>query len=131
MFKRFFIYGSIGLSLEIFWTGFMSFLSGDMTLTGHSSVIMLPIYGGAVFLEPLFSQLKGSSLFLRGTIYMILIFAVEYWSGFLLTIFNICPWSYLNSALNINGLIRIDYGPLWFSVGLLYEYLYKKSNITP
>ncbi len=126
MFKRFFIYGSIGISLEILWTGFTAFLSGDMSFTGHSSVIMLPIYGSAVFLEPLFTQLKNVSVILRGIVYMILIFAVEYWSGLILTFFEICPWSYLNAALNIRGLIRLDYAPLWFTVGLLYEHLYKK-----
>lgn len=126
MFKRFFIYGSIGISLEILWTGFTAFLGGDMSFTGHSSVIMLPIYGAAVFLEPLFKELKNVSILLRGIVYMILIFAVEYWSGLVLTSFEICPWSYLNSALNIRGLIRLDYAPLWFSVGLLYEQLYKK-----
>ena len=137
MFKRFFIYGSIGISLEILWTGFTAFLSGDMSFTGHSSVIMLPIYGSAVFLEPLSpmttcSVVPPQSYFvskcqlLRGIVYMILIFAVEYWSGLILTFFEICPWSYLNAALNIRGLIRLDYAPLWFTVGLLYEHLYKK-----
>lgn len=126
MFKRFFIYGSIGISLEILWTGFTAFLSGDMSFTGHSSVIMLPIYGSAVFLEPLFKQMKNVSVILRGIVYMALIFAVEYWSGLILTFFEICPWSYLNAALNVRGLIRLDYAPLWFTVGLFYEQLYKR-----
>lgn len=126
MFKRFFIYGSIGISLEILWTGFMAFLSGDMSFTGHSSVIMMPIYGSALFLEPLFKQLKNVSVILRGIVYMVLIFSVEYWSGLILTFFKICPWSYLNAALNVRGLIRLDYAPLWFTVGLLYEQVYKR-----
>lgn len=104
----------------------MAFLSGDMSFTGHSSVIMLPIYGSAVFLEPLFKQMKNVSVILRGIVYMALIFAVEYWSGLILTFFEICPWSYLNAALNVRGLIRLDYAPLWFTVGLFYEQLYKR-----
>lgn len=128
MFKRFFVYGSLGLSLEILWTGFNSFLRGDLTLTGHSSVIMFPIYGAAVLLEPMFVQLKNCSVLLRGFMYMTLIFAMEYWAGLVLTFFNICPWSYFNAALNINGLIRLDYGPLWFVVGLIYEFLYKRRE---
>lgn len=126
MFRRFFIYGSIGLSFEILWTGMTALFCGDITLTGHSSIIMFPIYGGAVLLEPAFIQLKHSSLFLRGIIYMTLIFAAEYFSGLLLTCLNICPWSYANALLNINGVIRLDYMPLWFSVGLFYEHLYKR-----
>lgn len=126
MFKRFFIYGSIGLCLEILWTGMTALFYGDTTLTGHSSIIMFPIYGGVVLLEPAFIQLKDSSLLLRGVVYMTLIFSAEYFSGLLLTGLNICPWSYTNALLNIKGVIRLDYMPLWFSVGLLYENLYKR-----
>lgn len=125
MLKRFLIYGGLGLSLEILWTGLYGLLSGDFTLTGHSSVIMFPIYGSAVLLEPCFVQLNERSLFFRGVIYMILIFAAEYFSGLVLTALNICPWSYSGALLNIRGVIRLDYMPLWFCVGLLYEKLYR------
>lgn len=130
MFKRFFIYGSIGISLEILWTGLTALSSGDGTLTGHSSIIMFPIYGGAILLEPAFKQLKNSSIILRGIIYMSLIFAAEYWSGLLLNSLKICPWSYFNTVFNIKGVIRLDYGPLWFAVGLLYEFLFNKGSKT-
>lgn len=125
MIKRFFIYGSAGISLEIFWTGIWSLFYGDVTLTGHSSLIMFPIYGSAVFMEPCFLQLNSENMFLRGSIYMSLIFAAEYFSGIFLNIFNICPWSYSDALYNIRGVIRLDFMPLWFSVGLFYEKLYK------
>lgn len=125
MLKRFFVYGGLGLSLEIFWTGLCSLFSGDITLTGHSSVIMFPIYGGAVLLEPCFTQLNERSVLFRGVIYMILIFAAEYFSGLILTELHICPWSYRAALLNVKGVIRLDYMPLWFGVGLLYENLYR------
>lgn len=127
MIKRFFIYGSIGICLEILWTGLTAFISGDITLTGHSSIIMFPIYGSAVFLEPIFLQLKDNNIILRGLIYTALIFSAEYWSGILLFHFKICPWSYFEAPLNIRGIIRLDYAPLWAFVGLLYEHLYRKN----
>lgn len=126
MLKRFLIYGSIGITLEILWTGITAFLDGDLSFTGHSSVIMFPIYGSVLFLEPVFVQLKANNILLRGIIYMSLIFAVEYWSGLFLTFLRICPWSYIDTTYNIRGLIRLDYAPLWFCAGLLYEHLYKR-----
>ncbi len=128
MLKRFFIYGNIGILLEIIWTGFNALLKGDISLTGHTSIIMFPIYGSVVFLEPIFAQLKNSSLVLRGTVYMIFIFAAEYWTGLLLEHFNMCPWTYINAALNVKGIIRLDYAPIWSFVGLLYEHLYRKFS---
>lgn len=133
MFKRFFIYGCIGICLEILWTGLGALAAGDTTLTGHSSVIMFPIYGAAVLMEPVFVQLRNSSFILRGIIYGVLIFAAEYFSGLWLTALNICPWSYNEALLNIRGVIRLDYMPLWSGVGLMYERVYKvflkKGNI--
>lgn len=128
MVRRFLIYGAAGITLEITWTGFTSFMAGDITFTGHSSIIMFPIYGMAVFLEPLFSQLKETAVFIRGIIYMSLIFAVEYFTGYFLTLCGICPWSYINTALNINGLIRLDYAPLWFIVGLFFEHIFRRLS---
>lgn len=126
MIKRFTLYGLIGIFLEIFWTGFNSFLNGDLTFQGHSSLIMFPIYGSVIFLEKAFIQLKNAPLFLRGLVYMCLIFSAEYFSGILLNKLNMCPWSYANAYFNINNVIRIDYSPLWFCAGLFYELLYKK-----
>lgn len=126
MLKRFFIYGCLGLSLEVAWTGLRSFVEGDLTFTGHSSVIMFFIYGSVVLIEPYFTELNERSIVLRGIIYMALIFAAEYFSGLFLTALNMCPWSYIGSEFNVRGVVRLDYMPLWFGVGLMYEKLYKK-----
>ncbi|MEI3163215.1 MAG: hypothetical protein V8S74_07430 [Lachnospirales bacterium] len=125
MINRFFIYGGIGLCIEVFWTGLCGFFEGDFTFTGHSSLVMFPIYGSVVFLEPLFKELRYNNIFLRGVVYMLLIFSTEYFSGIFLNSFGICPWSYAEAKYNINGVVRIDYMPLWFGVGIMYERIYK------
>ncbi len=130
MLKRFLIYGLTGIALEVIWTGLWGFLGGDAAFTGHSSVIMLFIYGMVVFMEPLFLQLERSPLFLRGMVYMSLIFAVEYWSGLLLRLMRIEVWDYYASALNIRGVIRMDYAPVWFAAGLMYEFMSKRLGNT-
>ena len=46
MLRRYFIYGNLGIFMEVFWTGMQSFIKrGDICLTGTTSVIMFFIYG--------------------------------------------------------------------------------------
>ena len=45
MLRRYFIYGNLGIFMEVFWTGMQSFIKrGDICLTGTTSVIMFFIY---------------------------------------------------------------------------------------
>ena len=82
------------------------------------------IYGLVVFMEPLFKQLRGQSAIVRGMTYGILIFAIEFFSGTGLKAVNACPWDYSSAIYNINGLVRLDYYPVWIFVGLVYERIY-------
>lgn len=115
--------GFLGWGLEILWTGLGSLIHGDPQLTGRSSLWMFPIYGLAAAIDPVYRMLKPLPIVFRGLIYMLCIFAVEYVTGAALRSLNLCPWDYSQAALNINGLIRLDYAPLWFAVGLLFERL--------
>lgn len=125
MLRRYFIYGNLGIFMEVFWTGMQSFIKrGDICLTGTTSVIMFFIYGLVVFMEPLFKQLRGQSAIVRGMTYGILIFAIEFFSGTGLKAVNACPWDYSSAVYNINGLVRLDYYPVWIFVGLVYERIY-------
>ena len=125
MLRRYFIYGNLGIFMEVFWTGMQSFIKrGDICLTGTTSVIMFFIYGLVVFMEPLFKQLKGQSAIVRGMTYGLLIFAIEFFSGTGLKAVNACPWDYSSAVYNINGLVRLDYYPVWIFVGLVYERIY-------
>jgi len=118
--KRFFIYGFIGCSMEVFWTGIASLFKGDAALMSHSSIWMILIYGMAIFLEPFQSMLKGKNWFIRGITYMLLIYFTEYVTGFALDILDIKVWEYTD-PLNINGYVTLTFAPLWFGVGLFFE----------
>lgn len=113
--------GMYGWCIEILWTGLHSLLRRDPKLTGVSSLHMFPIYGMASLIRPLSSVLKHLHTFTRGLIYMLGIFLVEYTSGSYLKKHNCCPWDYSSSPWHINGVIRLDYAPLWFLTGLFYE----------
>ncbi len=120
--------GMYGWCIEVLWTGLHSFLRHDPKLTGFSSLRMFPIYGMASFIAPLSGCLKKCRPATRGLIYMLGIYAVEYASGSYLKKRNCCPWDYSESPCSINGVIRLDYAPLWFLTGLFYEHAVAPSR---
>lgn len=114
--------GFYGWCLECFWTGLHSIIRNkDPKLTCNTSIWMFPIYGMAAFISPVSKKLKKQCTFVRGGIYTICIFITEFLTGKLLKKYCACPWDYSKAKLNYDGLIRLDYAPLWFLVGLLYE----------
>ena len=121
--KNFLFCGALGWCLEIFWTGLHSLQKGRNDLMGQSSLWMFPIYGCASIIAPLYKIYKNCNIFARGCIYMLHIFLGEYAFGSILKKYNRCPWDYSKSKFHINGVIRLDYAPLWFLTGLLYEKL--------
>lgn len=119
--KNFAICGLTGWCMEIVYTSLTSLSKKDMTLMGNTSIWMFPIYGSAAVIGELYPLLKKYPALLRGGIYGIGIFSMEYLSGSFLKKHRLCPWDYSNAKLNINGLIRLDYLPLWMGAGLLFE----------
>lgn len=119
--RNFLLCGILGWSIEIFWTGLHSLLEKDGRLMGYSSLWMFPIYGSAAFLAPLMRRLQKSCFWKRGLIYMLCIYLGEYVSGSILKSKDLCPWDYSSCPLQYQGVIRLDFAPLWFLAGLLFE----------
>lgn len=117
------IYGLTGLIMEVFWTGLGSLLQSNYALTGHTYLWMFFIYGLGVFFEPIHDKIRTYHLVLRGLLWTVLIFLIEFLSGLLLQwIIGYCPWDYRKATkLTLYGYIRLDYFPVWFIVGLLFE----------
>lgn len=120
---RFLIYGLLGWTMEIFWTGLGSLLRGDIRLQGVSYLWMFPIYGLAVFLEPLHDRVRNFQWYWRGGFWVLVIFTVEAFTGSVLRFLTgTVPWDYsASSRYAVAGLIRLDYAPVWFLVGLVFE----------
>jgi len=123
---KYLIYGSLGLILEVFWTGIGSLLKGDIKLTSSTSIWMFFIYGFACFIEPISDSLSSFPIVFRGVIYVVCIFAAEYLVGSLMKMLNACPWDYSDAKYNIKGIIRLDYAPVWFALGLVFEFVHKR-----
>ena len=128
--KTFFICGLTGWCMEILFTSLGGLLRGDLLLNGHTSIWMFPIYGCAALIKPLYHLIRGLPTAVRGSIYSIAILTGEYISGSLLKKHDCCPWDYSRAKLNIRGVIRLDYAPLWMGAGLLFERILgcKKSH---
>jgi uncharacterized membrane protein len=67
--------------------------------------------------------MRSQAWLVRGLIYLLGFFAVEYLSGWLLKRFTgSCPWDYSKwTRWSVRGYIRLDYAPIWFLVGLGLE----------
>ena len=89
--KAFILCGLTGWCMEILWTGLHSILSGELTMTGKTSLLMFPIYGCGAIIRPLSGKLSAVPLFVRGCIYTVGFFFVEFISGALLRCFHMCP----------------------------------------
>jgi len=124
-YTRFIIYGLTGWCAEIIWNGIHSLIAGDFILVGWTSMWMFPIYGLMIFLEPIHNRIRNYPLIIRGGIYIVLIFLVEFFAGLILSvILGKCPWDYTGSSLSVCGVIRLDFAPVWFIGGLLFEKLH-------
>lgn len=126
MARKFLIYGLCGWIAEIIFTGSGSLIIGTASLTAKTYLWMFPIYGMAVFLEPVHEQIRLAPWVVRGIIWACLILTLEYCSGWLIrTLVGVCPWDYSGyTRFAVDGLIRLDYFPVWFAAGLLFEKLH-------
>lgn len=135
---NFFKCGITGWCLEVIFTSIESIQAHDWRLMGRTSLLMFPIYGCGALLAPIgkFADrwigedpVRSSDRYIRhGMLYMVLIFAAEYFSGSWLKDRGMCPWDYSGRQTSINGLIRLDFAPLWFGTGLLFEQITKKRD---
>lgn len=123
MLVRFLVYGALGWCLEIVFTGFGSLFRRDRSATAKTYLWMHPIYGlTALVLERVHDVMPASPWFARGLVYLVLIYAAEAGSGWVLRrVLGACPWDYGRKGWSIAGLVRLDYAPAWYLVGLLFE----------
>lgn len=126
MHRNFLICGLTGWCLEILFTSLGSARKQDFRLIGQTSVWMFPIYGSAAMIKPVYRHIKKMPAVLRGMIYSTGIFCFEYVSGSILKKHHVCPWDYSGTPASVNGLIRLDYAPVWMAAGLIFERILAK-----
>ena len=125
-FSNFLLCGCIGWSMECLLSGICSVVKGnDPKLPCETTLWMFPIYGLAAFIRPVYQCIKHCNVFIRGGIYSLGFYFVEYFSGCWLKKRHACSWDYSKCRKNIKGVICLDYYPIWFFLGLFYEKILK------
>lgn len=86
----------------------------------------MPVYGLAQPLfEPVHDRIRQRPIALRAALYGAGILGVEYASGRLLRrLVGDFPWNYGRARFGIDGLVRLDYLPLWAAYGVGLERLH-------
>jgi uncharacterized membrane protein len=122
---RFMVYGALGWCAEVAFTGLNGFVrTRDPRLPGRTSLWMFPIYG---LVRPLFEPAHDLMrdrvpAAARAAVYAAGFMAVEYATGRALrAAVGRAPWDYSHARLNLDGLTRLDYAPLWAAAGLALE----------
>jgi hypothetical protein len=120
----------VGLSLEVVFTA-LSELQGakDWRLMGYTYVWMIPIYA---LIYPalcvLYPRVGAWPFYLRGVLYVGLIYIVEYAGGWLIRrVTGECPWEkgYHKARWGVHGLIRLDFAPAWLGAAFLFESVFR------
>lgn len=127
---RIFFYGLHGFFDEIVFTSSIDFITSgfkDWTLKGHTSLWAFFIYGLCSYsVECMYLYLKKNtniSMPIRGLIYVVWVYMWEFSWGFVLRMFNACPWDYSHMKWNLYGLITLQYFPFWYLASLYQEIL--------
>jgi hypothetical protein len=130
------VFISTGITLEVFWTAMGDFIKKkDLRLMGNSYIWMIPVYGLVPFIYKItLSNFQNCSIFLRGFIYMIAFYLLEYTFGFTIKqLTGRCPWDYSKHYVKIFGkrrkvhfqkIITLEYAPAWYIYGILFELYY-------
>jgi len=116
--------------MEVFWTGLCSLVNKDYKLRANTSIWMFFIYGMVVFLEPVYLLIQHYPIVFRGAVYTLCIFIGEYITGGFLKRADLCPWDYTNCRYSVHGVIRLDYAPVWFAAGLIFEWVFVYMGVS-
>jgi uncharacterized membrane protein len=114
---RFLAYGLAGWALDSL------FVWAHTGRRRPSSLLNVPVYGLAQPLfEPVHERIRQQPPALRATAYGAGTLVVEYASGRLLRrLVGRAPWDYSGARFAVDGLVRLDYLPVWAAYGLGLE----------
>jgi hypothetical protein len=126
--RRAAVYALVGWSTDFAFNRAKALLNGERALDVHTSPWMLPLYALIQPLyEPAHDVLRTRAIPMRASAYGAGFLAVEYASGRLFRrVLGQAPWDYSHARLQLHGLTRLDYFPLWALAGLALERLHDR-----
>lgn len=125
------LFAILGLGFETVFTAVLDLKSDKRRfLMGYSSLWYLPLYAlTPVFLHLATGSISELPIWMRGSIYAIVIFGVEYCGMLALRLLlgaSPSEEGYQKSRWSIHGLIRLDYFPAFFLLGLAFEAVFRQ-----
>ena len=123
------IVACVGVAFEVLFTALVEpRIREGWRLKGQSYVWMFPIYALVVpffkVLDPRFGAWPWAA---RAPLYVAVLYAVEYLTGWLLRrATGRCPWDYGDARWAVHGLVRLDYFPVWLLAVTLFEALCRR-----
>jgi len=126
----------LGITLEVFWTSILdSIKTKNPRLTGVSYLWMFPIYAVVPFIYiSVLARFQNTSIFLKGIIYMLGFYVLEFISGYLIRkAVGVSPWDYKNHSIklfgkkyksSLDGFICLEYAPVWYLYGIIGEFYF-------
>jgi uncharacterized membrane protein len=120
------LFGSTGLLIEVYFTGFWSALHRDRKATANTSLWLLPVYGCAGLLfGAIHRATPGIHWLLMGLVYTLLIYGQEFfWHWFLERFVKIRVWDYGHAKYTIAGRVQPKYFPWWFALACAFNPLH-------
>ena len=124
------VFACVGVTTEVVFTAlyplFSDSIGFDWSLRGNSYIWMIFIYGSASFAFPIgYGVIRNWHVALRAFCYGLSILGIELITGAVLrALIGSCPWEY-HEGWHFNGLIRLDYLPLWMLFGMILEGIHR------
>lgn len=124
---RFYVYGLQGIFTEVIYTSIWDFVTlYSWKLVGVSSTWAFFIYSlSHLFIEYISPTLVNNyklPLWARAFVYLIWTYFWEFSTGYVLSMFNACPWDYSPwFNWHVMGLITLEYAPLWYFGSIFAE----------
>ena len=122
--------GVLGWGMKIFWTGLHALGSENWKLTRLFFIMDVShIWNGSVYRASFKEDEETAIRISRRCLYGGDFYSGVFFRYVFLKHYNMCPWDYSNSPFQYKGVIRLDYAPVWFLVGIIYEKFLKcRSN---
>lgn len=125
---RMFLYALQGYFIEVTFTAICNLAeTGSLELRGCSSIWSLMIYSiTTISMERINAFLKplGWPLAAIAFVHMCCMYVCEFTSGCLLRTIGACSWDYGDFMFNVAGLVTLEYAPLWYLLGVIFEKVY-------
>jgi len=122
---KFICFGLLGITGIVIASAIQKSISRKrLILDGDVNLILFIVLGFAGILYPIIGIHTGAlPWYIRGIVYMLIIFAFQFLAGKLLQSFDLCPWKYRGNG-SISGLIQLSDAPIWFIFGMTIEWIY-------